>query len=110
MLVPLTVVESNKRCKQIRELVITESQNKPLSVLQLLMNAAKLELKLREVRHFGMSKKLCLRSYSHHGEIEMKKLKVSNNCWCKSYFGEKNLCMCTRKQYQNVAFMQITFN
>ena len=44
-----TVVESNKRCKQIRELVITESQNKPLSVLQLLMNAAKLELKLREV-------------------------------------------------------------
>ena len=49
MLISLTVVESNKRCKQIRELVITESQNKPLSVLQLLMNAAKLELKLREV-------------------------------------------------------------
>lgn len=46
----ISVVEANKRCKQIREMVIVESQNKPLTVLQLLMNAAKLELKLREVR------------------------------------------------------------
>ena len=41
--------EVNKRCKLLREQVIQESQYDALKLLQVLMNVAKLELKLREV-------------------------------------------------------------
>ncbi|KAF6031772.1 KIAA0196 [Bugula neritina] len=44
-----TVVEANKRCKLIREQVTQESKANPLQLLQVLMDVAKLELKLREM-------------------------------------------------------------
>ena len=45
----ISEMEANKRCRQLRDLVNTESRNSPLKLLELLMNSAKLELKLREV-------------------------------------------------------------
>lgn len=45
----LTVIESNKRCRLLRDQVIQESQHQPLRLLNILMNVAKLEHKLREV-------------------------------------------------------------
>ena len=46
-----SVNEGNKRCRALREQVIQESQYRPLNLLQLLMNTAKLELKLKEVSY-----------------------------------------------------------
>ncbi|XP_067928374.1 WASH complex subunit 5-like [Watersipora subatra] len=45
----LGMAEGNKRCKLLRDQVIQESHYNPLKLLHLLMNAAKLELKLREM-------------------------------------------------------------
>lgn len=45
----ILVTEGNKRCKALRDQVLADSAYRPLTVLNLLMNTAKLELKLKEV-------------------------------------------------------------
>ncbi|XP_035208571.1 WASH complex subunit 5-like [Stegodyphus dumicola] len=43
------VAESNKRCRQLREQVVTDSHYKPLLVFELLLYTAQFELKLKEL-------------------------------------------------------------
>ena len=41
--------EANKRCKQLRDLVLAESKFNPEVIFRLLLNTGQLELKLKEV-------------------------------------------------------------
>ena len=41
--------ETNKRCKQLRDLVLAESKFNPEVLFRLLLNTGQLELKLKEV-------------------------------------------------------------
>ena len=41
--------ETNKRCKQLRDLVLAESKFNPEVIFRLLLNTGQLELKLKEV-------------------------------------------------------------
>ena len=41
--------EGNKRCKQIRDQVISDAKYNPLQVFELLLNTAQFELKIKEM-------------------------------------------------------------
>jgi WASH complex subunit strumpellin len=49
MILLLLGAEANKRCKQLRDQVLSDSKYSPLAVFQLLLNTAQFEFKLKEV-------------------------------------------------------------
>lgn len=59
----LTVPEINKRCKQIREHVITETKLNKWDLLHLLLNISEFELTLKE-----FIKQVSFDVYKYHGE------------------------------------------
>ena len=49
MIMYIPVAEMNKKCKQLRDHVLTDSRFNPEILFRLLLNTGQLELKLKEV-------------------------------------------------------------
>ncbi|KAJ9583230.1 hypothetical protein L9F63_022420, partial [Diploptera punctata] len=67
--------EGNKRCKQIRDQVITDAKYNPLQVFELLLNTAQFELKIKEMfKHLLMEKQNKWEKYKKEGSEHMIEL------------------------------------
>ncbi|XP_069674332.1 WASH complex subunit 5 isoform X3 [Periplaneta americana] len=67
--------EGNKRCKQIREQVITDAKYNSLQVFELLLNTAQFELKIKDMfKHLLMEKQNKWNKYREEGVERMLEL------------------------------------
>ena len=95
-------MEGNKRLKQVRDQVVTDSRYNPLSVFQLLLNIGQFEFKLKEVCLFNhstcrnviyyLSIYLFIMNQSITPQVNRRECKAVSGLQCLVPFWYNNIC------------------